>query len=459
MTTEPQFLRVWPGCHVAVHGTLNHVTGWILYEQGRWFESEMAMLPRLLEQGATFVDVGANIGVYSIAAAHFIGSSGRVVAFEPTAEARMLLEASARRNGFTQIILRSEALSDHVGQAELYFDTQTELASLSKATSGTTRSVSVQLNTLDAVHAEIGLSSTSLLKLDAEGAEEAIFRGGRAFLAATDPVILHEIKAGKQVDLRVARLLAELGFAPYRHLPGLDVLVPCKLGDFLDPYQLNLFAIGRARAAKLVERGVLAEQMGVVPSVPTERGTQRLSKFPYARHLSLRWQKSVSTDERLWQVFALHAFAHDETHVAAANRWAALERAFALALDRVNERDTVPRLLTATRLAAETGMRELAVRMVHDALSAMRSGATNLLDEPVLLPESAFETVRVAGPVDGLVLSAVLAAHERLRAYSSAYTGDDGLVELRLAALLGYSDGEMSRRLELLEQRAGQRSR
>jgi hypothetical protein len=85
----------------------------------------------------------------------------------------------------------------------------------------------------------------------------------------------------------------------------------------------------------------------------------------------------------------------------------------------------------------------------------MRSGATNLLDEPFLLPDGSFESVRPAGPVEGLVLYATLAAHERLRAFSSYFTGVDGLAELRLAALLGYADGEMSRRLELVEQRAG----
>ncbi len=453
MTTSPTFLQVWPGCEMAVRAANEHLTGWVLQEQRQWFESELRMLPRLLEPGSTFVDVGANVGVYSIPAAFFVGPSGRVVAFEPTAEARLLLESSARRNGFDWLVIRSEALSDRAGQAELYFDAETELASLSRVTSGASRSVTVPLNTLDAVHAELDLGNTTLLKLDAEGAEEAILRGAPHFLLASDPVILHEIKVGTKVDLRVAKVLDDAGFAPYRQIPGLDILVPFVPGEFIDAYHLNLFALSKGRAAKLATRGVLAEKPGQVPTVDRGIGLARLSNLPYARHMAERWRDGLSTDERLSTALALHTFAHDP-HVSAADRWVALERAFALALERLNEVATVPRLLTATRLAAEVGHRGLAVEMVRDALTTMRSGATNLYVEAFLMPDGSFESVRPAGPVEGLVLYATLTAYERLRAFSSYFTGIDGLADLRLAALLGYSDAEMSRRLMLVEQRA-----
>lgn len=459
MSTSPQFLRVWPGCEMAVRDPHEHTTGWVLYEQGRWFESEMSMLPRLLEPGATFVDVGANAGVYSMAAAFIVGSTGNVVAFEPTGEARELLEAAKQRNGFTWVDIRAEALSDHAGQADLFFDSETELASLSRSKSGAVRSVRVPLNTLDAVHAELGLSATSLLKLDAEGAEEAILRGAKNFLKASEPAILHEIKVGAKVDLTVAKMLNDLGFAPYRQLPGLDILVPFALDGFVDPYQLNLFAVSNSRAYKLAARGVLAKKLGSLPKVQLESSVQRLSKWPYARHLSSRWNGPVSSDERLATILALHAYVHEGAQASASDRWAAAEQALSLALDRVNESATVPRLLTATRLAAEMGMRGLAVRTVRDALSALRSGKTDLLDEPFLLPDSSFELVRPAGPVEGVVLSATLAAHERLRAFSSLFTGLEGLPDLRLAALLGYADAEMSRRRELLERRAARSAR
>ncbi len=258
---------------------------------------------------------------------------------------------------------------------------------------------------------------------------------------------------GPKVDLRVAKILAASGFAPYRQIPGLDILVPFTLDGFVDPYQLNLFALSASRAAKLAERGVLVEKPGQVPAAGLELGAARLSKFPYARHLAQRWNAGASADERLWTAITLHAFAHDKSAGSAADQWAALERAYVLALELVNEVPTVPRLLTATRLAAEVGYRALAVEMIRHALKTMQSGATNLYGEPFLLPEGSFESVRPAGPVEGLVLYATLAAHERLRAFSSFFTGVEGLAELRLAALLGYSDGEMSRRLELLVQR------
>jgi FkbM family methyltransferase len=439
---------------MAVHSTSDHLTSWILHEQGRWFETEVAMLPRLLEPGACFVDVGANVGVYSIAAAFFVGSTGRVVAFEPTMQARSMLEAAAKRNGFDNVTIRAEALSDHVGQAQLWFDDETERASFSRPKSTTVTSAPVPVSTLDAMFAELDLGNTDLLKLDAEGAEEAILRGAKAYLAANDPVILHEIKVENSPDLRVAKILAEAGFAPYRHVPGLDVLAPFDLGGFVDPYQLNLFAVSSARAKRLVEKGILAEKIGDPPEVTEDPGAERLAQFPYARFLAARWQGAPSADKRLWTAFALHSFAHQESDAPASVRLGALEKALSVSLERLNEAASVPRLLTVARLAAETGARGLAVRTVRDALTTLRSGAEDLLDEPFLLPDRSFESVRPTGPVAGLVLYATIAAHERLRTYSSAFTGLEGLAELRLAELLGYADDEMSRRLRLLELRA-----
>jgi FkbM family methyltransferase len=456
VTPSIEWVTAWPGVEIAVRAGDEHLTGWVLREQGRWFEGELPLLARLLAPGARFVDVGANAGVYALAAARLVGPEGRVFAFEPSPGAAELLREGARRNGLDWVVVRGEALSDQEGEAHLWLDEATELSSLLRSPSvrGAARRVSVPLSRLDALREALGMSGVDLIKIDAEGAEEKIVLGARALLAESEPLVLHEIKRGKEVDLSLATRLGKMGYAPYRHLPGLDVLVPFSPGGFLDPYQLNLFAASPARAAALAAKGILAEGAGEVPAVDAERGARRLARFPYARWLAPRWQGAPSADGRLWTALSLHAFAHEEASAPAATRWAALEKALSLSLERVNERPTAARLLTAGRLAWEVGARALAVRTLKDAIAALRSGDGAELDEPFACPEPAWEERPPRGPVEGLALAAALSRHERLRAFSSFFTGLDGLEDLRLFALLGYPDDEMGRRLSLLERRA-----
>src|SRR6202163_1121267 len=66
-----------------------------------------------LRPGDVFIDVGAHIGLFSVLAAHLVGGSGRVVAFEPYPESRERLRRLADRNGLgDRIEIVAAALSD-----------------------------------------------------------------------------------------------------------------------------------------------------------------------------------------------------------------------------------------------------------------------------------------------------------------------------------------------------------
>jgi len=452
--TDPThvFVEAWPGYEVAVRPGDEVLTGWVLREQGRWFESEIALLPKLLAPGGRVVDVGANAGVYALAAARIVGPEGRVVAFEPSPDARARLLAGAEKNGFGHLVVRPEALADRVGEALLHFDEASELASLTAPASGSGQSVAVPVSTLDALRDALDLRGVELLKIDAEGAEEAVVRGARAFLDESDPLILHEVKLGAKANLGLARALAAEGRAAYRHLPGLDLLVPQKLEGALDPFQLNLFAASSARARALAERGLLAASMADPPKVDPARGARALSRFPYARALP------GSADARLGELLSLYAFAHEEVEAPPSSRFSALDRALVLSLARLNEAPSAARLCTTARLAWENGSRGLALRVLKDAIATFFATPEIPLDEPFLLPDPAYAERSLLGPVAGLVLASAMAQYEKLRAFSSFFTGLDGLAELRTFCLLGYRDDAMRRRLSMLERRANRRS-
>lgn len=80
-------LNVRGGARMAVPANLECITTYILLEQKEWFEDEIRFVRRWLRPGMRAVDVGANVGVYTVPMARAVGDGGQVWAFEPTPEA------------------------------------------------------------------------------------------------------------------------------------------------------------------------------------------------------------------------------------------------------------------------------------------------------------------------------------------------------------------------------------
>src|SRR5262249_10846282 len=74
-----------------------------------------AALRAHLKPGATFLDIGANIGVFTALGASVVGAEGRVVAVEPIARNAELIERACRSNGFEQVRVIRAAASDRAG--------------------------------------------------------------------------------------------------------------------------------------------------------------------------------------------------------------------------------------------------------------------------------------------------------------------------------------------------------
>jgi hypothetical protein len=91
-------LRLSDQVTLAVPGRLDSITTYVLLEQESWFEKALGFLSRWLKRGMTAIDIGANLGVYSLPMARLVGPEGRVFAYEPGSEARSLLARSRAIN-------------------------------------------------------------------------------------------------------------------------------------------------------------------------------------------------------------------------------------------------------------------------------------------------------------------------------------------------------------------------
>jgi FkbM family methyltransferase len=189
-------LATYPDCCMAVG----------LYEL-----DTLRLLRRLLKPGDHFVDCGANIGYFTLAAAARVGAAGRVDAFEPDPLNRARLVAHLGANGSPpQVRVHPVALSDSAGEAKLYHPTgpshnhgESSLFAPSGASADT---YPVRTARLDQ---EIA-NPPHLIKMDIEGAELSALRGMSNLLRSQQPpkfVIEHNPESATTAGHRSGDLL------------------------------------------------------------------------------------------------------------------------------------------------------------------------------------------------------------------------------------------------------------
>lgn len=149
---------------------------------------EVQVFVSLLRPGMVVVDVGANIGMYSMLSAQAVRPSGRVFAFEPVPEVYRSLTDNLAISDITNVVPNCLALSDVSGTARFYLGRNDSMGSLYRAQ--TTTSIEVPTETLDGFLERCGVTKVDAVKLDAEGAEMHIVRGMHRLLGRPDRPIL-----------------------------------------------------------------------------------------------------------------------------------------------------------------------------------------------------------------------------------------------------------------------------
>src|SRR5205085_996977 len=125
------------------------------------------------------------------------------------------------------------ALSDSQRQGQLVFGTSSELNAIGTDGSGET----VPITTLDQEDHERGWPSPDFIKIDVEGEEEAILRGGARFFQRHSPLIMFEIKTGTTFKENLRTLLPEMGYRLYRQVDGAPILLPLPPEETIEPYE------------------------------------------------------------------------------------------------------------------------------------------------------------------------------------------------------------------------------
>jgi FkbM family methyltransferase len=447
------------GTQVVVPDSVDLITPYVLREQQDWFEDEIKFLRRMLRPGQKVIDIGANHGVYALSMARAVGPRGRVWAFEPASATASLLTQSIAANGFTQMVLEKCALSSQPGTARLSLNDNSELNELVRGDKGDTgRSEEVQLTTLDEALQRHGWDDIALVKMDAEGEEANILKGGREFFSRLSPLIMYEIKAGATLHVELVAAFSALGYRSYRLVPGLDLLTPFQPDAGCDPYLLNVFCCKPDRAGLMAAEGHLTD---TAPEVPLSLlgnyyWNRTVANLPYGRQLLQAWKSSSQRPGRGEHDAALALFQFSSDHAQPSHlRFAALEFSFRVLRQLCATSSTHVRLASLSRVAAAYGERRVAV----DALGKLATGILEQQEldpsEPFLAPARRFDTVAPGQNVADWLLASALEELERLSHFSSFYAGSSCKQRLEIIRQLGLGDEEMHRRLALVNQRFG----
>ncbi|WP_420645253.1 FkbM family methyltransferase [Candidatus Leptofilum sp.] len=170
------YLDDWAvGARIAVNRT---------YEEHVSREIRQYLIP-----GTTFVDVGANIGYYSLLAASCLKNTGKILAFEPSAKNCHLLKTSIEENGFKNVEIHLKAVADVNGMVGFKMDDSN--GSISK---NITDDYAFQVEAITLDHALAEENQVDLIKIDVEGAEGLVIMGAEKIIQTHRPVIFTEFR-------------------------------------------------------------------------------------------------------------------------------------------------------------------------------------------------------------------------------------------------------------------------
>jgi FkbM family methyltransferase len=185
-----------------------------------WMQKDYTCHGQGLAKGDTVIDVGANIGCFSLFAAYQVGAMGRVIAVEPNGETYRQLQRNIALNNLQNVLTMPLAVTGQSGVVQLHRHSNALYSSLYQSVDGHANFDEIEevpAVTFQQLLGGQGVERCNFLKLDCEGAEHEIIGGMSAETAARIDRIgmeLHEVEGRDPNDL--VRRLQGFGFKMHR---------------------------------------------------------------------------------------------------------------------------------------------------------------------------------------------------------------------------------------------------
>ncbi len=202
----------------------SYLTHLLYWEKPEQFEYTSIFLD-LIKRVDSFFDVGANIGYYSLLAAH-VNPSVEITAFEPSRGPLHFLKANIALNGFTTINVEPVALNDTNGEITFFEASSKKYAYLEHnlagdGNTGSIRSDRFVENTVLAIRPDdyvrdAEINNIDLIKIDTEGTEHSILRSADRILSEFRPIVICETLFDT-IESELDDLFSGYGYEFYNH--------------------------------------------------------------------------------------------------------------------------------------------------------------------------------------------------------------------------------------------------
>lgn len=189
-----------------------------IISQGTYDKTLHRFIARNVLPGMTVLDIGANIGSVTAHFAMAVGSSGRVIAFEPVSGIRARLMENVVRNGLEWVTAEALGVWKSCGEVEINVskvNSENHGRSTLSSHSGGMDTETIATVTLDSYCEERNIKSIDIIKMDIQGAEFSALEGAESILRQMRPILLTEVSPS---DLR------EFGASSKQYLQKIEKL-------------------------------------------------------------------------------------------------------------------------------------------------------------------------------------------------------------------------------------------
>ena len=171
----------------------DYVARGVMYS-GTWEPEETTLLRSVTPSGGTFIDVGANIGYFSLLASRWVGPNGLVFALEPVTSTYSRLRRNIALNHAANVqALQLGASSRESTSAAIALESDAGHSHLVRDGAAVGRHETISLTTIDALVERLGIARVDVLKIDVEGADFEVVRGAATTLSRFKPHVLMEV--------------------------------------------------------------------------------------------------------------------------------------------------------------------------------------------------------------------------------------------------------------------------
>ena len=184
-----------------------------------WENNIHQLLKLYAKPGTVAIDIGGHMGIYTLNLSRLVGESGTVHVFEPQVKMFTELLINMSLNKCNNIIFHRRALGDEEKWVEMFSPLQgNEGMAYVKDIQDSSSTEKVRMQRLDDFH----LDKVSFMKIDVEGYEMEVIKGGKETIMRNKPVMIIEIWQGPENHERIKEI-EKLGYVS-AHLEGDDYL-------------------------------------------------------------------------------------------------------------------------------------------------------------------------------------------------------------------------------------------